>query len=137
MQEAGFVLGICTVFVRSVSAKWAVVLKFGRKCLGLPLFLTTSYKGFSGGSAGKESICNAGDLGSILGLGRSPGEGNGSPLQYSDLENSMDCIDHGVAKSQTQPSNSISTRNPDNSLNLSGFWDLHLQINRLKEAFQS
>ena len=44
---------------------------------------------------------------------------------------------HGVAKSQTQPSNYISTRNPDNSLNLSGFWDLHLQINRLKEAFQS
>ena len=46
--------------------------------------------GFPGGSAGKESTCNAGDLGSIPGLGRSPGEGNGYPLQYSDLENSMD-----------------------------------------------
>ena len=50
----------------------------------------------------KESTYNAGDLGSIPGLGRSPGEGNGYPLQYSGLENSMDCIDHGAAKSQTR-----------------------------------
>ena len=49
-------------------------------------------------SAGKESACNAGDLGSIPGLGRSPGEGKGYPLQYSGLENSMDCIDHGFAE---------------------------------------
>ena len=54
------------------------------------------------GSAGKESACNGGDLGSILGLGRSPGEGKGYPLQYSGLENSMNCIAHGVAKSRTQ-----------------------------------
>ena len=53
------------------------------------------------GSAGKESACNAGDLGSIPGLGRSPGEGKGYPLQYSGLENSMDCIVHGITKSQT------------------------------------
>ena len=46
--------------------------------------------GFPGGSAGKESACNAGDLGSVPGLGRSPGEGNSYPLQYSGLENSMD-----------------------------------------------
>ena len=46
--------------------------------------------GFPGGSNGKESTCNAGDLGSIPGLGRSPGEGNGYPLQYSCLENPMD-----------------------------------------------
>ena len=45
--------------------------------------------GFPGGSDGKESACNAGDLGSIPGLGRSPGEENGNPLQYSCLENSM------------------------------------------------
>ena len=45
---------------------------------------------FPGGSAGKASACNAGDLGSIPGSGRSPGEGNGNPLQYSCLENSMD-----------------------------------------------
>ena len=56
---------------------------------------------FPGGSAGKESACSAGDLGSIPGLGRSPGEGEGYPLQYPGLENSMDCIVHGVAKSQT------------------------------------
>ena len=55
----------------------------------------------SGGSAGVEYTCNAGDLGSIPGLGRSPGEGKDYPLQYSGLENSMDCIVHGVAKSQT------------------------------------
>ena len=58
------------------------------------------------GSAGKESTCNVGDLGSIPGLGRSPGEGKGYPLQYSGLENSMDCTVHGVAKSQTQLSDS-------------------------------
>ena len=46
--------------------------------------------GFPGGSDGKVSACNAGDPGSIPGLGRSPGEGNGNPLQYSCLENSMD-----------------------------------------------
>ena len=51
---------------------------------------------------GKESTCNAGDLGSIPGLGRSPGEGKGYALQYSGLENSMDCIVHGVTKDQTQ-----------------------------------
>ena len=48
----------------------------------------------------KESACNAGDLGSIPGLGRSPGEGKSDPLQYSDLENSTDFIVHGVAKSR-------------------------------------
>ena len=46
--------------------------------------------------------CNAGDLGSIHGLGRSPGEGKGYPLRYSGLENSMDCIVHGVTKSRTR-----------------------------------
>ena len=58
--------------------------------------------GFPCGSAGKESACNVGDLGLIPGLGRSPGEGKGYPFQYSGLENSMDCIVHGVAKSRTQ-----------------------------------
>ena len=56
--------------------------------------------GFPGGADGKAAVCSAGDLGSIPGLGRSPGEGKGYPLQYSGLENSMDCIDHGVANSQ-------------------------------------
>ena len=54
------------------------------------------------GSAGKESACSAGGLGSIPGWERSPGEGKGYPLQCSDLENSMDCIVHGDAKSRTR-----------------------------------
>ena len=57
--------------------------------------------GFPGGSAGKESSHNVGDLGSIPGLGRVPPGVKGYPLQYSGLENSMDCIVHGVAKSGT------------------------------------
>ena len=89
-----------------------------RDRLPTPVFL-----GFLCDSAGKESVCNSGNLGSIPGLGRSPGEGNGYPLQYSGLENSMGCINgheleqtpglvmdkdawcaavYGVAKSQTR-----------------------------------
>ena len=63
---------------------------------------TPAFLGFPGDSVGKESACNEGDLGSIPGLGGSLGEGNGYSLQYSGLENSTDCIVHGVAKSQTQ-----------------------------------
>ena len=62
-----------------------------------PVFLD-----FPCGSAGKESACNAGDLGLIPGLGRPPGEGKGYPLQYSGLGNAMDCIVHGVTKSWTR-----------------------------------
>ena len=61
----------------------------------------TRGSGFPGGSAGKEFPCNGGDLGLIPGLGRSPGESKDYPLQYSGLENAMDCIAHEVAKSQT------------------------------------
>ena len=56
---------------------------------------------FTSGPAGKESACNAGDLGLIPGLGRSTREGKGHPLQYSGLENSMGCIIHRIAKSWT------------------------------------
>ena len=62
--------------------------------LGLPLWLSC-----------KESACNAGDLGSIPGLRRSPGEGKGYSIQYSGMENSIDCIVYGVTKSWTQLSN--------------------------------
>ena len=60
------------------------------------------FLGFPCSSAGKESACNARDLGLIPGLGRSPGEGKGYPFRYSGLENSMDCIVHGFAKSWIQ-----------------------------------
>ena len=56
----------------------------------LPVKQETRVKSLPGGSDGKASVCNAGDPGLIPGLGRSPGEGNGSPLQYSCLENPMD-----------------------------------------------
>ena len=55
---------------------------------------------FPGSSAGRESACNTGDPCSIPGLGGSPGEGKAYPFQYPGLENSMDCVVHGVAKSQ-------------------------------------
>ena len=64
-----------------------------------PLFL-----GIPCGSAGKEYACNAGDLGSIPGLESFPGEGKGYPLQYSVLDNSMNCVVHWVTKSSTQMS---------------------------------
>ena len=80
---------------------WVRKIPWRRERLPIPVFL-----GFPCGSAGKESSCNVGTLGLIPELGRSPGEGKGYPLQYSGLENSMDCIVHGVAKSQTQLSNS-------------------------------
>ena len=75
---------------------WVSKICWRRDRLPTPVFL-----GFPCGSAGKEYTSNAGDLGSIPGLGRSPGEGKGYPLQYSGLENPMDCIVHGVAKSHT------------------------------------
>ena len=73
-------------------------------------------EGFPGNSNGKESACNAGDLGSIPGLGRSPGEGNDNPLQYSDLENSVDrgawgATVHGAAESDTTEQLSAQTQN--------------------------
>ena len=77
----------------------------------------TGEKGFPGGSEGKESACNARDPGLNPGLGRSPGEGNGYPLQYSCLGNPMhrgawrDTV-HGVAKSRTRLSNSTTTTEP-------------------------
>ena len=61
-----------------------------------------SREGFRGDSVSKESTCNVGDLGSTPGLGRSPGKGKNYPLQYSGLENSMDCVVHSVAKSWTR-----------------------------------
>ena len=83
-----------------------------------------SFGGFPGGSEVKESACNEGDVGSVPGFGRSPGEGNGNPLQYSCQENLMDggawwATVHGVAKSQTR---------------LSDFTYLLTYISELKES---
>ena len=74
---------------------WVGKICWWRDRLPTPVLLS-----FPGSSDGKESACNVGDLGSISGLGRSPGEGKGYPLQYSGLGNFMDCIVHEVAKSQ-------------------------------------
>ena len=68
-------------------------------------FICTLHSQYSSLVAGKESACNVGDLGLNSGLGRSPGEGKGSPFQCSGLENFMECIVHGVAKSWTGLSN--------------------------------
>ena len=84
---------ICNTGRRPWFDSWVGNIHWRRDRLPTPVFL-----GFPCGSAGKESACNAGDLYSISGLGRSPGEGKGYPLQYSGLENSMDCIVHGIAR---------------------------------------
>ena len=71
-----------------IEEKWSCHLN--SICFLIMLYIHVLHTCFPGGSAGKESACNAGDQGSIPELGRSPGEGNGNPLQYSCLENSMD-----------------------------------------------
>ena len=76
---------------------WIRKIPWRRDRLPTPVFL-----GSPCGSAGKDSACNVEDLGSIPRLERSPGEGNGDPLQYSGLENSMNCMVHGAAKSRTR-----------------------------------
>ena len=88
---------MCIIYVRVCMCvcEWVYLCK--RICMGLPHSL-----GFPDSPIGKESACNEGDLGWIPGLGRSPGEGKGYPLQYSGLENSTDCIVHGVSKSWTR-----------------------------------
>ena len=70
---------------------------------------------FPSGSAGKESDCSVEDLGSISELGRPPGEGKGYPLQYSGLENFMDCTVHGVTKSWKQLRNFHFSNHSQNS----------------------
>ena len=101
-------------------------------CYSLELCIQRVYLPLSCGSAGKESACNGGDLGSIPGLGRSPGEGKGYPLQYSGLENSMDCILHGVTKSWTHLSNFLVFWLPLNHSLVSSrlYWILHSLLYR-------
>ena len=83
-------VGIHVQCRRSQLDSWVGKMRWRRDSLPTPMFLS-----FHCGSVGKESTCNVGDLGSILGLGRSPEEGKGSPFQCSGLENSMICTVHG------------------------------------------
>ena len=97
---------VCYAFIKVIISR-----KQGNPIISIHTqFRSLFVRGFPGGSLGKESDCNLGDLGSIPGLGRSPGEGNGYPFQYSCLENSMDrgawrATIHGVTKSWTPLSN--------------------------------
>ena len=85
------------------TGKTSTTRTFVSKVISLLLNMLSRFvMGFPDGSAGKESACNVGDLGLTPGLGRSPGERKGYPLQYSGLENSMDCMVHEVSKSWTQ-----------------------------------
>ena len=88
------------VMGRSWFDSWIGKIPWRMDRLPTPVFF-----GFPCGSAGKEPACDAGDLGSIPGLGRPPGEGKGYPLQCFGLENPMDCIVHGVTKCQGGLSN--------------------------------
>ena len=113
-QVVNFNLEIKNVFwilfhcTESLSFVYTVYIKVTIVCLQcclkmyVNINMSNTNSGFPCGSAGKESTCSEGDLGSIPGLGTSPGEGKGYPLQYSGLENSMDCIIQGVARSWTQ-----------------------------------
>ena len=97
----------CLENPRDGGASWAAVYGIAQSQTRLKRLSSSSSSSkalmdFFHSSVGKESCCNAGDLSSIPGLGRSPGEGNSYPLQYSGLENSLVCIAQGVAKSWTQ-----------------------------------
>ena len=96
---AQLVKNLCAMQLRPRFYSWGGKIPWRRDRLP-----TLGFLSFPCGSAGKRSTHNVGDLGSILGLGKSPGERKWYLLQYSGLENSMDCIVHGVAKSRTQPS---------------------------------
>ena len=96
------VLNLCAVQITKMTVM--VVMILVKVMVGFIVMIVM--RGFPGGSDGKESACNAGDLGSIPGSDRSPGDGNGYPLQYSCPENSMDRGDlcatvHAVSKSGT------------------------------------
>ena len=94
-------LGNCSFLARGLELPLLALLLLRSSDLGVDHSCTMS---FPGGSAGKEFACSVGDLSSVPGLGRSPGEGKRLPLQYSDPENSMDCIVLGVMKSRTRQS---------------------------------
>ena len=96
-----------TLHLRMSGSWWVIMPSWLSGSWRSFLYSSSVYSGFPGGSEVKASACNAGNLSSIPGLARSPGEGNGNPLQYSYPENPMDggawwATVHGVAESQTQ-----------------------------------
>ena len=91
--------------------------------------LTPVFLGFPGGSAGRESACNVGDLGLIPWLGRPPGEGNSYPLQYSGLEMFMDCSQWGCKESDTTEQLSLSFYILNCVLNQYGLEDIYFFVN--------
>ena len=101
---------------------WVGKFHWRRDRLPVPVFL-----GFLVGSDGKESTCNVGDLGSIFGLGRSPGEPKGYPLQYRGLENSTDCIVWGIAKSWTRLNDFHAFIKQYGQIILAVFWVLRIE----------
>ena len=99
---------LCSLFRLQWLSQWSLLVNVTLNLKMYGLFSNIFwYFGFSGGSSGKESTSHEGGLGSIPELGRSPGEGNSCPLPYSGLENFMDCIVRGVAKSQMRLSLSL------------------------------
>ena len=99
--QTHYVLILCLAIIMSQNIFWKGLCS-RRRILIIIMFLINRSYGFPGGSEVKASACNAGDLGSISGSGRSPGEWNGNPLQYFRLENPMDGEVHGVTKSWTR-----------------------------------
>ena len=97
-QLACLSLDVYCVSVKMLRDTWLFILPFTFNTVIVEELMLW---GFPGGSDGKESARTMGALGLILGLGSSPGEGNGYPLQYSGLENSMDFVVHEVEKSRT------------------------------------
>ena len=93
----GFPVAQLVKYPPAMRETWVGEIPWRRERQPPPVFL-----GFPGGSTGKESACKAGDAGSVPGVGRTPAEGNGYPLQYSGLENSTNCLVHGVTKSRTR-----------------------------------
>ena len=102
-----FWASLAAQLVKNLLAVQETLVQFlvGKICWRRNSLPTSVFLGFPGSTAGKESTYNVGDLDLIPGMGRSPGEGKSYPLQYSGLENSMECIVHGVAESRTLWSN--------------------------------
>ena len=131
----------CFLTYIRISQEAGQVVWYSHLFKNFPQFVVIYTVGFPCGSAGKESACNAEDLGLIPGLGRPPREGKGYPFQYFGLENSMECIVHGIAKSWTQLSDfhtvksfgKINKAEVDVFLELSCFFDDRTDVGNLEK----